>query len=79
MRDELLKKELQEILHVGGVRKKGIDKAVIFDGKQYSVRIPKKFADAVNLDPKKDMIRFNLETSTTSDSKPKLTAEVIQK
>lgn len=54
-----------------------IIRSIIFDGRQYSVRIPQKFADAINIDQNKDKIKFVLDFSD-SPLKPKLIAELIR-
>ncbi len=35
-----------------------IEMSIIDDGKQYSVRFPKKIAEALQIDPKKDIFVF---------------------
>ena len=73
-----LRKMLARVLSIEPEPKRGVLKAIIFDGRQYSVRIPKKFADAIKLDPKKDEIKFYLEISPDRRKRPRLTAEVIK-
>ena len=73
-----LKKELRGVLSLESQDKKEVFKPIIFDGRQFSVRIPKKFADAVQLNPKKDVIKFTLEVQLDRLSSPKLMAEVIK-
>jgi hypothetical protein len=42
---------------------------IIKDNKQYSVRIPIKFAEEANIDPKKDTFEFTLEPIEDSEGK----------
>lgn len=53
------------------------DVNVIFDGKQYSVRIPKRFVDTVKLDPKISKFRFTLEIPREFTKKPKLLGRLV--
>ena len=47
---------------------------------QYTVRIPKKFAVAINLNPKKHKVKFKLITPPLKSNKErKILAEVIKK
>ena len=73
-----LRKLVQEAIGAPVPDKKEVFKPIVFDGKQYSVRIPKKFADAVNLKPGKDTIKFTLEPSVDRQGHPILKAELIQ-
>ncbi|MCX6767895.1 MAG: hypothetical protein NTY90_04175, partial [Candidatus Micrarchaeota archaeon] len=48
--------------------------ALIYDGKQYSVRIPREFSAALDLDKEKDKFEFMLEMPVPlRGEKPKLT------
>ena len=46
--------------------------ALIFDGKQFSVRIPREFADVLGLDKTRHRFKFTLEKPSPLDEKPKL-------
>ncbi len=71
--------ELKEFLSVTGRREEKENVAIIFDGKQYSVRIPKKFVDAAEIDRKSDTFAFQLLLSSPAKGEaPKLTAELIR-
>ncbi|MFA6460989.1 MAG: hypothetical protein WCV90_01880 [Candidatus Woesearchaeota archaeon] len=56
-----------------------IERAIVFDGTQYSARIPRKFADAVGLSTEKHKVKFYLEVSKDRKYPPKIKAEVIEK
>jgi len=59
-----------------------IDVSIIYDTKQYSIRIPKKFADSLNIDTSNDKFRFEYIPSIIEGEKkekPKLKGELIQK
>jgi len=60
---ELLSKEPKEI-------RKTV--AIIYDGKQYNVRIPKDFAEKAQLDPKLDEFEFTLQISQDKNEIPLL-------
>ena len=51
---------------------------IIFDERQYSVRIPAKIAKRMNLDPKQDKIRFRVTIPPEIEGKPILDIELIQ-
>lgn len=69
--------ELKEFLNVTIHKKRKKEVAIISDGKQYTVRIPKSFADAIQIDPKSDAFIFQLLLpSPTAKESPKLTGEL---
>ena len=43
---------------------------IVSDGKQLSVRIPQKFVDTLQIDPKKNKFEFVLEVPPVKDEKP---------
>jgi len=52
---------------------------IIFDGRQFSIRFPKKFIDEAEVDVKKDEFKITLEIPEyASGEKPKLTATLIR-
>lgn len=52
---------------------------IIFDVKQYSVRIPMKFVKRLCIDTKKDTIIFRMTTMDfEGKTKPTLTAELVR-
>jgi len=71
--------ELTKIIQVKKREITEVKKPLFFDGRQYSVRVPKKFADAVKLDVKKHEVKFYLELPKNNIELPKLKAEVIEK
>ena len=71
-------KEVRAILQPEPTIEKTKEKPVIFDGRQYSVRIPKKFADATKLQQKKDKIKFTLKIPQNKTETPKLTMELVK-
>ncbi|VVB75781.1 Uncharacterised protein [Candidatus Tiddalikarchaeum anstoanum] len=42
---------------------------IIFDGRQYTLKIPKKIADAVNINATKDTFIFEIKTYPIEESK----------
>lgn len=53
--------------------------SIIFDGKQYSVRIPKRFAEILKIDTKKDMFEFTIKIPVYgSKEKPELEGRVVR-
>ena len=72
--------EVKDFLQINKTRKELEMVSIIFDGKQYSIRIPKRFADAMEIDTKKDIFEFEL-TLPPPDSKvePSLKGELMRK
>ncbi|MCX6817663.1 MAG: hypothetical protein NTU57_02305 [Candidatus Aenigmarchaeota archaeon] len=62
------------------IKKSSAEVPIIYDGRQYSIRIPKKFAEALKLDPKNDRFEFNMEIPPfkAKDNKPKLIGKLIK-
>lgn len=52
---------------------------IIFDGKQYTIRIPKDFAEKAQINPEKDEFQFILEKSEDRSILPSLQGELIEK
>ena len=50
---------------------------IIYDGKQYSVRIPAKIAKTMNLNPDIDKIKFTVTISSKFNKTPTLLIELI--
>lgn len=50
---------------------------IIYDGKQYSVRIPAKIAKTMDLNPEIDKIKFTVTIPSKFDEKPELKIELI--
>ena len=54
--------------------------SIIYDGKQFTVRIPKRFAEVMLLDPSKDKFEFTLKRPSPKEYQkmPELTGRVIK-
>ena len=77
--DKIKRDEVKQILEAG---EKIIPKEVpiIFDKKQYSLKLPKKFMDELEVNPKKDVVRIELILPPYhTGEKPKLKMELIKK
>ncbi len=64
-KDDLAEKYISEVtktLQEAKKEVKVISKPIFFDKRQYSVRIPKKFAEALAINPKKDTFNFEIHT-----------------
>jgi len=74
-----LKELREEVLNAtSGTKEKNTK--IIFDGRQYSIRFPKKFIEEAQVDIKKDEFKITLEIPEyQSDEEPKLKAELIRK
>ena len=53
--------------------------SIIFDKKQYTIRIPKNFAEKIALNPNVDKFLFKLKIPSNTEEDMKLTAELIKK
>ena len=75
--DEKLQKEIGEAIDLN--RPKIIEerRKIIDDGKQYTIRIPKEFADSFGLDPEDHEFKFVLKFN--EDGKHILQGEVVNK
>ena len=51
---------------------------IIKDKKQFSIRIPVKFAEAISIDPEKDLFEFHLEPDKEDIEKVHLTGELVK-
>ncbi len=70
---------VKEMLKIKKERIEVSETTVVFDGKQYSIRIPKKMAEAVEIEPSADKFRFRLVfPRPDSDKEPRITAELIR-
>lgn len=52
---------------------------IIFDGKQYNIRIPVDFVKKARIDPSKDEFEFTIEPPEDKLKLPKLKGEVVEK
>lgn len=57
---EISSADVADALRGKVVEEQEVDRPIIFDGRQYAVRVPKRFADAVGLKAK-DTFRFVLK------------------
>ena len=71
-------KEIKELLEQ---RPQKIKKTVniVFDGKQYNIRIPLDFAKKAMIKPDEDLFEFTLEISEDQSELPRLSGEIIEK
>ena len=53
--------------------------SIIYDGKQYSIRIPREFAEQAKINPKEDMFEFILEIPEDKTDLPMLSGDLVEK
>ena len=53
--------------------------AIVFDGKQYNIRIPLDFAQKAHINPETDEFEFILTIPTERNELPSLSGELIDK
>lgn len=55
--------------------------SIIFDGRQYTIRIPRSFAEKAQIDPEKDEFEFELEMPNPEENEfiPTLGGELVEK
>jgi len=71
-------KEIRELLD-GEPKKITKRVSIIFDGKQYTIRIPRELAEKSKIDPVKDEFEFTLETQKEKDILPVLYGDLVEK
>jgi hypothetical protein len=72
-------RELREEILNTTSREEKKEAKIIFDGKQYSIRFPKKFIEEAEIDFKKDFFEISLQVPEyASDEKPKISAKLIR-
>lgn len=71
-------KELKEILSVDSKEVQSIIKPIIFDGVQYSIRIPKKFVEAAHIQIGKDQFKFELDIHEDRAKVPTLRGVLVR-
>ena len=82
MEDDIMvdNSEIEEVKDFLNLKKEIIEEeevAIIFDGKQHSVRIPKKFAESAEIIPKEDAFIFKLvRPPVHTDKEPQLTGKL---
>lgn len=62
-------KEVEDLVDINKQKKEEIESSIIFDGRQYTLKIPKKIADKVGIDYKNDKFVFQIETYPIEESK----------
>lgn len=81
--EEPTKNELEELRNEvleTKTSKDSVDKKIIFDGRQYSLRFPKKYIDEAQMDIKKDVFEIEIKMPDPStEEKPSLTATLKRK
>jgi len=79
--NNLKKDEIEELRGIIEGEAKEVKKIakIIYDGRQYSVRIPLKMAKSMQLDHKKDEILFELISPKKIEDKPELRISVVRK
>ena len=73
-------KELEELKEIVTAETKEEEEIVniIFDGKQYSVRIPKRFVEKLGIDTEHDKFRFKLRVPPVSEGNPEMKGEYVR-
>ena len=77
MEDEKRIEEIKDLLTVESEELKK-EVSIVFDGKQYTIRIPKNLADKISLNPKVDKFLFRLNIPSKHDKQMRLIAELIK-
>lgn len=72
--------EIKEFLSLTKHKKDSEEVSIIFDGKQFSVRIPRRFADAAEINTKNDIFVFDLKLPPPgSKEEPVLTGRLVRR
>ncbi len=72
--------ELRDDVLETKISKNNVEKKLIFDGRQYSLRFPKKYVDESQIDISKDVFDIELKMPDPStEEKPNLTATLKRK
>ena len=50
---------------------------IVFDGKQYSIRIPQKLVKMFEIEHKKDIFEFNIIPPDKDNPEPRLTGKLV--
>lgn len=79
---DFTKEQLEQIKHAIGFDESGEHAkktaAIVHDKKQFTVRIPKKFADAMQIDEEKDSFEFHLIPDKDDPQKFNLTGVLVK-
>ena len=80
--DSLAKdKEIEEVKELLDIKKETTEtklSAIAFDGKQYYIRIPKRFAEVIGVKSRDKFLFKLVRPPITSDKEPKLTGEFVR-
>ena len=67
-------KEVEGLIDIDKQKKEVVESSIIFDGRQYTLKIPKKVADTIGINSKEDKFLFQIETFPIEEKrKPELT------
>jgi len=72
------KEELKNILSIEKMSPETIATSVVYDGTQYSIRIPKKFVNIMHIDSKKDKFEFTITIPKSHKELPELEGKLIK-
>ena len=70
--------EIENIIKKEGKKSETKAVPIIFDGKQYSIRIPKNFVDSLGVDKNKDKFLFELEIPKKLAEKPGIRGHLVR-
>ena len=74
---ESLLNEIESLLDIDSVHEDMTKKKILFDGRQYTLKIPKRLADQVGLDHKKHIAVFQVQSFPLDQKKkPRLFIEI---
>lgn len=73
IKEEILK-EVEDLTDIDKEKIGGVESSAIFDGKQYTLKIPKKIADSIGINVEKDKFLFQVKNYPLEEKKkPELT------
>ena len=75
------KDESEELKEILGLKEEIVDEetaSIIFDGRQYSIRIPMRFAKRMGIDTNNDKFKFTFILPPVSKANPELKGEYIR-
>jgi hypothetical protein len=78
--DEISRNDIEEFRNILQDESKNISKVVkiIYDGRQYSIRIPVKMAKSMKLDPDTDKIMFTFRGPGKDKEEPELDIRLVK-
>ncbi len=68
IREDIIK-DVEDLIDIDKEKIERIESSIIFDGKQYTLKIPKKIADKVAINSKKDKFIFQIKTYPMEEGK----------